>query len=242
MTLSIVVNFYNNEEGVDALIRNYESIVKRYPQQCELVLVDDHSDKVMDFSSYQSVPDLRIFRVLDDITWNQAGARNVGALEARNQVILFMDVDHLIEPDQVDLVLATARQLRLGEKVTPSRRTFRKIGDQREVEELKHNVNCFMIRRQDFFKVGGYDELFAGHYGREDSFFSLCCKRQGLENKLGHFTLSNVKDRSTKGLDRDKYHNDIVFHNLTTAKMCKSSLAFSCNYEMVLQTNSRIGG
>ena len=227
MSISIVANFYNNPDAVALFLEGFREACKEAPGLLELVLVDDHSEEILGEDIFAATPNLRVFRIAEDIPWNQGGARNIGALEARNRVILFMDIDHHLDTEQVPGLLADASALKLGERITPPRR--RKSRGDEIWEELKPNINCFMINRQDFFMVGGYDEIFSGHYGQEDKFFFRCCRRKGIVDRLGNFTLTYLTGRSTKVLSRDKSHNDLVLETMM-ATGSRSPHAFRNSY------------
>jgi glycosyltransferase involved in cell wall biosynthesis len=230
MSISIVANYYNNPEAVKLFLEGYKQACEQAPGLLELVLVDDHSHEVMGQVIFEAVPDLRVFRIVEDIAWNQGGARNIGAIEARNRVILFMDIDHTISAEEIPALLADASALELGQRVTPPR--CRKSQGDEIGEELKPNINCFMIHRQDFFMVGGYDEIFSGHYGQEDKFFFRCCRRKGIVDLPGNFTLTYLTGRSTKVLSRDKSHNNLVLETMM-ATGSRSPYAFKNPYVQV---------
>lgn len=227
MSISFVVNYYNNADAVKHFMEWYRQAWERAPGFFELVLVDDHSDEGVDPAIFEAVPDLRVFRITDDIAWNQGGARNIGALEARKRLIFFMDIDHKITLEEIPGLIADASTLELGQRLTPRRR--RKSRGDEEGEVLKPNINCFLIHRQDFFKVGGYDEIFSGHYGQEDKFFFRCCRRKGIVDLPGQFTLTYLTGRSTKGLSRDKSHNDTVLETMMATGL-RSPYAFQNPY------------
>lgn len=230
MSISLVVNYYNNANAVKLFLEWYREAAEQAPGLLELVLVDDHSDEAVDPIIFEAVPNLRVFRITDDIPWNQGGARNIGALEVRSRLIFFMDIDHTITLEEIPGFLAEAANLQLGYRMTPPRR--RKSLGNEEGEELKPNINCFLIHRQDFFKVGGYDEIFSGHYGQEDKFFFRCCRRKGLVDVLGKFTLTYMTGRSTKGLSRDKTRNDTVLETMMVTGQ-RSPYAFQNPYVQI---------
>jgi glycosyltransferase involved in cell wall biosynthesis len=227
MLISIVANYYNNPDGVQLFLEGYRKAWEKAPGLLELILVDDHSKEVIGEDIFVAVPNLRVYRIDKDIPWNQGGARNIGALEARNRVILFMDIDHQLETEEIRGLLEDASGLELGERITPPRR--RKSRGDEVGEELKPNINCFIINRQDFFMIGGYDEIFSGHYGQEDKFFFRCCRRKGIVDRPGNFTLTYLTGRSTKVLSRDKSHNDLVLETMM-ATGSRSPYAFRNPY------------
>lgn len=231
MSVSIVVNYYNNERALKGLIDNYRALSAARPEFFELLLVDDASPQPVDPICFEGVPNLRVFRLKEDVQWNMPAARNIGALEARNRLILFNDVDHLLEVDELERFVADCEGLPLGKRLTPHRK--RPQGVVVEEDPLKPNINCFLIHRQDFFRAGGYEEMFSGHYGQEDKFFRYCCRWNGVEDDWATFRLSAVRGGSTKGLDRDTSHNKPILDTLVALHSAKARNAFCCAYDRV---------
>lgn len=158
-------------------------------------------------------------------------ARNIGGLEARNRLILFSDVDHLLEMDELEPFLADCESLPLGKRLTPTRK--RPYGQVIEGEPPKPNINCFLIHRQDFFRAGGYEEMFSGHYGQEDKFFRYCCRWNGIEDEPAKFRLSVILGGSTKGLDRDTSRNKPILDTLVATHAAKARNTFRYAYERI---------
>lgn len=227
MAVSIVVNYYNNQKCLEPLLANFKKLTAIAKNFFELVLVDDHSHDPPDLRIFENVAGLRVFRVTDDIAWNMPGARNIGALEARNRQIFFSDVDHILEVDQLHAFVKDSERLQLGTRLVSSRKPQ---GGRR----LHPHVNCFLMYKQDFFKVGGYEELFSGHYGQEDKFFRYCCRYNGVEDEVSNFKLAAVSGGATKHLDRDKDRNELVLETLIAANTIKPRKAFQFSYEQIL--------
>jgi glycosyltransferase involved in cell wall biosynthesis len=227
MAVSIVVNYYNNQRCLEPLLANYKKLSAIAKDFFELVLVDDHSHEPPDLRIFENVAQLRVFRVTEDIPWNMPGARNIGALEARNRLILFSDVDHILEVDQLHAFIEDSQKIQVGTRVVGSRKP---LGSR----HLHPHVNCFLMYKQDFFKVGGYEELFSGHYGQEDKFFRYCCRYNGVEDEESEFKLTAIAGGATKKMNRDKTRNELVIETLIAASTIKARKAFQFAYEQIV--------
>lgn len=230
MSIAVVVNYFNNEKSLVSLIENFKMINRVKPGIFEFILVDDHSHEIVSVDVFADVANLKVFRVSEDVTWNMPGARNIGALEAHSKQILFMDVDHLIDEAELDQLLVDSENLTVGKRLTPGR----KIASGDNVGKVvKPNINCFLIHRSDFFRVGGYEESFSGSYGQEDKYFRYCCKWNNVEDVLGESVLSVVPGASTKEFDRDKTRNEIIIESLIFRRIIKAAKAFTYEYTQI---------
>ncbi len=195
--LTIVTHHYNNEAGVKLQLAAWRAYPKEVLESLEFIVVDDCSDTQahLDFTGL----DIRLFRVDTDIAWNQAGCRNLGASEARTEWLLFCDIDHVIDRDNISRLLGGIGSLDLQCIYQFARR---------EKDQAIHSTpNCFLVGRRAFLETNGYDEDFCGHYGFADAYWLERWRLIG-RNSL---QLTNVELRvdgvQTVGLDRDPSWN-----------------------------------
>ena len=88
-------------------------------------------------------------------------------------------------------------------------------------EEVDPHINSFLISRRGFFKAGGYDEDFCGHYGFEDVLFrSMWRQHVGGEVLLTDIALEQMNLR-TSGLNRDTSRNQALIQAKAAAGMPK---------------------
>ena len=74
-------------------------------------------------------------------------------------------------------------------------------------QEVDPHINTYLITRRGYFKAGGYDEDFAGHYGYEDVVFrNMWRKYVGSEVLLADIAFTQMGWR-TNNLDRDTTRN-----------------------------------
>lgn len=140
-----------------------------YPAQLReylsLVIVDDGSPDhrtVREALALDASPfPVAVFRIQVDVPWNWLAARNIGAKHAPNGWIFLTDMDHVVPEATAQaivygrhdpvVVYAFSRREHTGEVVPP------------------HSAS-FLMTRQMFWKIGGYDETLSGHYGTDGEF------------------------------------------------------------------------
>lgn len=151
--LSYITHFYLDQKSPDVVL----DLLRRYER---------YSPEVLDRMQ---------FVVVDDIPWNQGGARNLGMVYAASDKVLLTDIDH--EFPEATL----AKMLRMRE----CGRDFFKIYRTDPVSgKLRHgHSNTFLLSRARFLRLYGYDEEFCGHYGAEDYRFVKFQKYHGSRQR-----------------------------------------------------------
>jgi len=159
--LTLLFPAYNCPELLAAHVEEWAN----YPCGVEAIVVDDHSDTPpIEILRHSPIP-VRLYRVRDDIAWNQPGARNLGMLMAQTRWVLSTDADHLVPA-------ATMRALMAMEPDPGAAYTFA-----REDASRPH-PNTWLLTRDAYWNGGGFDEDYAGHYGHDDTSFRRRLKRR----------------------------------------------------------------
>ena len=173
MLLSFGIPYYGNPMMLSEQMRVWCGYPEDLKREIEVVLVDDGSPAdvaAMTVPRPEGLPPLRIYRVLKDIPWHQHGARNLAAKEAIGEWLFLTDMDHVLPAESLRDLLSVFPSA--GPK---DAFTFFRVdapGLKPTVNErgaLKPHVNTFALRRDHFWRVGGYDEDCVG-YGT-DSYF-----------------------------------------------------------------------
>lgn len=141
---TISLTFYNDHEHLHRHIdawRTYPDIQKQ--------IIDDGSKE-------PPQADVPIYRIEKDIAWNIPGARNLGATVCPTEWILFCDMDQTFTKDAISQICNT--KLERGNIYS-----FSRIGRPR-------TAGTMLVSRFDYWRVGGYDEDFAGFYGYNDPY------------------------------------------------------------------------
>lgn len=170
--LTLVMPYYKNPS---MLALHYETW-RRFPDSLksamDVVIVDDGSP--VERADYvpipPDVPNVSIYRVMEDRPWHQHGARNLGAHVARGPWLLLTDMDHLLtEINLRNLLLFDNERVyyTLNRLDAPHLKpTLDKDG------MPKPHPNSFVMTKKLYWKVGGYDEDYCGIYGTDGLFRS----------------------------------------------------------------------
>lgn len=220
--LSIVVNAYRAQPALDCQLALWRSYPDAIRQAVEFVVVDDGSAPALQIGPAAEPPlAITLARIQQDIAWNMPGARNLGALLARGRWLLFHDVDHFLPAASLQLLLQNRTALEAGRLYR-----FARIEDG---VAINPHINSFLCSRDAFWRAGGYDEDFAGHYGHEDA-----CLLSAWQSRVGGLLLLNnvwleVNPRlATTGLDRDTRRNSALLRQKAAAghPVARSRLRF----------------
>lgn len=153
----------------------------------------------------------RTFRVLEDIPWNEMGARNLAMKHATGWV-LCLDADYTLPAESLQHVLSDRCTLLRRVLYYPRARRFG------EKKHLHHPINLFFVHSSDFWDAGGYDEQFAGAYGLSDTDL-LRSMSHGLRMKfhkmeslwIDHYQMDQNPDSSVQWLNRSLDRNSAKF-------------------------------
>lgn len=146
--LTVLYSYFGQTEMVKKQVKEW----KKYQDQVKLVYIDDCAPLPL-----VKPEGVEAYRVLDDIKWNQGGARNLGMSLVKGWVLV-LDMDYLV----------TEQNIKEISKLKLKKGTVYYLG--RTGEEISYTL--YLIHTDDFKKVGGYDEDFSGHYGWEDALFN----------------------------------------------------------------------
>lgn len=201
MNLTIVIHIYNNQEVLNIQIehwRQWGSI-----PNLELIFIDDGSNPALDLSAIPKW--VKKLRIIDDIPWNQPGAKNLAVSLASGSWILFLDADQFLSKDKIQQLMSQLPNFNVC-----SIYRFKRICSKSH-RELSVHQNCQLISKDAFENFGGYDEDFSGNYGHEDAYFERLWQFMG--GKIITLNLPSLVDFSnfeTKGLSRNGRINELL--------------------------------
>lgn len=179
----------------------------------DIVIVDDCSKEdpienhLLTINSF-GFNSVKVFKILDDIPWNQNGARNLAFTHIDHSWCLSTDIDHLLTKDVADRLV----NMKLSDDTLSYYRPHRKLF--KGNEDYKKHPNSYIIHSDLYWKVGGMDESFCGWYG-SDSTFRRRLERFGNELEVPkdvYLTLygrDDITDASTTQYGR----KDSSFHS-----------------------------
>jgi len=173
MKLSIIISAFNRHE-----------LTKVHVKQCmestlmpdEIIVVNDHgTPDLRDMLKGLDIKTRIVYAyITDDIAWNYTGARNLGVWLSRGDFIVSEDNDnipsknlysemfkYLQEHPDIDMVLGGGRPALTLEDM--QKYPIEEWNKYSKKKRAAHD-DSFMIRRETYIRMKGYDEQFAGKY------------------------------------------------------------------------------
>jgi glycosyltransferase involved in cell wall biosynthesis len=208
--LSIVLPYYLNPSMLSLQFANWASWPEAIKDRVEIVIVDDGSPEghAIDVLRPEGLPKLSIYRVLEDRPWHQHAARNLGADVAKGEWLLLTDMDHVLKQDAAEALL---KRINLGKLDRKAIYTLARVEADTGLPTMKDgrekpHPNSFVVTKETFWHIGGYDESFVGVYGTDSLFRSRAYSRaihQHLDKvPLTRYWRDLVPDASTTTLPR----------------------------------------
>ena len=225
ISLSLVTHHLNGHQKAQALLDNLCALGVQERSQFEIIIVDD-------CSAEPAIPksnglNLKAYRIIDDIPWNQAGARNLGCFMAESPWVLFFDIDQLPLKNCISLVLKSLENL---EPECLYYFYVKDFIDSNLNTRLDVHPNTFLVNLHRFKTTCMYDEDFAGNYGYEDLYLPYVWEFAGGGRKiLGDTALFRDTKFKTANLDRSSVINhDLAVHKINSGiKKPKNLIRFS---------------
>lgn len=156
--LTLVLPFYENHDFLRTQIAGWWTWPAALREHVTAIVVDDGSPRPLDLRGTDAPFPLRVFRIEVDVRWNWLAARNIGAHHAADGWLLLTDMDHVLPADTLRAVLHGRHDERVAYAFG------RREHDGRPA--APHSAS-FLMTRQLFWRVGGYDERLSGHYGTD---------------------------------------------------------------------------
>jgi hypothetical protein len=208
-TVTLVYAYYNNPMMLRYQLMEWARYTIPLLDRTSFIVVDDGSrvttaiEVVADLRHEIGALDLQVYRVQVDRPWGQDAARNIGMKHCATSWALMSDIDHVLKkweyPHFMDFVERRAAQ---GCYYMPDR----KLG--RDGTPYHPHPNSFVMHREDFWAMGGYDEDFVGWYGSDGNFRKNAKGYGGLrelpchEFKLSLYGRDIIEDANTTSLTR----------------------------------------
>ena len=171
---TIIHTYYNDRTLLETQIERW----KVYNTPIKIILIDDGSQEVpaedvLRGVSFPDNIDLSLYRVTRDIGFNSHGCRNLGAMLAETDWLLFLDIDYTIQPRDL--------QRLQREELDPN--TWYEINARfNGAGEPYLALNQFVIPKNLYVESEGYDESFVPfHYGDRE-FLSILSEKYTTAN------------------------------------------------------------
>lgn len=209
--ISLVMPYYMNPEMLKLQYRAWLQWPKSAREAFEIVIVDDGTKAGLHAADVPfpdgPMPKVRIFRIFEDRPWHQHAARNLGAHVAEGEWLLLTDMDHMLVGRMAEALAAMQGDLD-RETAYFLHRIEADTGEPTKGKDgaWKPHPNSFVMSRDLYWRAGGYDEDYCGHYGTDGLFKSRLfgiAKEGMLEDiYLKRFWRDLIPDASTTTLPR----------------------------------------
>lgn len=206
--ITFVYTYYDNP----VMLQTQLAAWLRYDQaalaQIKFIVVDDGSQRQAALPVVQGVLqgqwgklDLRLFRVNVNIPWNMDGARNLAMQHVKTEWAMLCDIDHLLPPSETPWLLQLPFTRGVAYRPNQVLANGASLG--------RPHPNTYIMRKHDFWHVGGYDEDFAGWYGSDANFQRLLIQ-WGIDLQyvsslnLTVYRTEDIDDANTKDWGRNR--------------------------------------
>lgn len=163
MKLSVIIPYYEAPRMLQIHMDHLEH--RGIPDDVEYLFVDDGSQE---HPITEPLPHGRTFRIKQNIAWNVAGSKNLGAHEANGLWLLLTDIDRIIPQEVFDV------------PVNPHH--YYQFRDHMWWGAPRNKVapGTTLVRKDRFWEAGGHDESDVGYYGGTDRLLRKRMGRVGL--------------------------------------------------------------
>jgi hypothetical protein len=227
MTLSLVVPYYENPTMLARQYAEWSAWEEAAKAHVEIVLVDDGSTQAAtDVPRPEGLPALRIYRVLEDRPWHQHAARNLGAHHAAGPWLLLTDMDHVVTAHALRALLKRLGRME-ADAVYMLNRIEAGTGAQtlNENGQPKPHPNSFVMTRDLYWRIGGYDEDYCGIYGTDGLFkeraFTIGRRAYLKHVALVRYSREIVADASTTSQPRKEGRDPFAKSAVAAAKSAR---------------------
>jgi len=208
--LTIVMPFYLNKGMLSLQYANWAAWPEEIKDRVSIILVDDGSPEghAVDVPRPEGLPPVSIYRVTEDRPWHQHGARNLGAHVAGDGWLLLTDMDHVLAEKDAGTLLKLIRKGKLDPEACYMLARIEADTGLPTMQNgyLKPHPNSFVVTRETYWRIGGYDEEFCGTYGTDSLFksraYSVACHEHLDKVALTRYWRELVPDASTTTLPR----------------------------------------
>lgn len=178
--LTLMYPCFGQEKRISKLLKEWDAWSDDLKDNVQIILIDDHgtpsvedmlSDKTMDCN-------LSVYRIQDDVKNNMPGAMNLGMMVASTPWILTMDTDYSFPLDVMQRLL----NFKPDQKEVYSFYLDRVTAGVHVPRDTKVHTNTFLIHKDMFTYLNGFDEDFGGdpdRYGYHDCAFIYKLKEVG---------------------------------------------------------------
>lgn len=157
--LTLIVPYYEQPVFFAAQLGHWCGFALDLLAKLTVIVVDDGSPTLpAEGVDAPRPPAFRLFRIGVDVRWNWLAARNIGFHYAPDGWCLVTDMDHVVPESTLRSVMYGQHDPSVVYVFSRKEHTGKSIGP--------HSAS-FLMTREMFWQIGGYDEALSGHYGTD---------------------------------------------------------------------------
>lgn len=219
---TLVMAYYDNPGMLTHQIKVWLGMPKEIRQALHVIVVDDCSPRWPALAAATKfsvggwadlIGSFELWRMKQDIPWNQDACRNLGVKHAPTPWLLLTDMDHVVP-------VATWRRLMTGKLDKHAVYRFGRVSAP-DMAPYKLHPNSWALRAKTYWRCGGYDEALAGNYGTDGDFMvrlRRVAELKDLPEVLIRYPREVIPDASTTTLVRKSPEQKKVVSQLIAAR------------------------
>ena len=206
--ITINLSYYNQNEILIDQINSWKSWRKEIRDQYSFCIIDDGSEvpatEVLKDEDLSEL-DLTILRVKEDLKWNIAGVRNLSAQECLTEWMMILDMDCFVPQETAEGMLQLSN---LGGNNVY--KFTRRTKDPNHPKNGDPHPAMYIIRKEDYWNIGGCEEDLVGRHGCTDP--SFWWRSQGKINiHITRLPLDYIDDAEVIDFEKFNYPNMKLF-------------------------------
>lgn len=227
--LTLVLPYFENPSMLALQFEGWRQWPAKLRRRLRVVLVDDGSERApaASVARPEGLPALEIYRVTENRPWHQHGARNLGAHVAPEGWLLLTDMDHVLSAESGAMLLKAMDKGRLDPGTCYMLDRIEAdtgLPTRNAAGAPKPHPNSFVMTRETYWRIGGYDEFWCRRYGTDAFFRRRAFERAGkghLNIPLTRYWRDLVPDASTNGLPRKEGRDPNAAEQVAEAKRAR---------------------
>ena len=190
--ITITMPYYDAPLMLKEHLENWCAYPPDIADRVSIVLVDDGSpnypaEEVLKTSKLPRSP-IHLYRVLENIPWNHGGARNLGMYNVPDGWVVTTDIDLVLDAENAEKILDLNKD---SKRVYQPNRLDLVSG---KWVPMKRHPESFVMTKEMFWKIGGFDEDFTGYWNGTFTPFRFALRRRSKLIRLADIYLKNHSD------------------------------------------------